>query len=440
MKNIFAAIALSVFTTVALAGTNVVPTAYDFETGTAGDNIIEQSNGWVGAEVDAAKILGETYIYTKPKPLPDPHTKILSITAEITNEVSSSGSEIVYVDTMINPTPWDLEAPPVVPAGAQVAAYVNTNGHLAIWHKIENSTNQWTVLEDTSITTDEWFRLTFKMDYVTTVGFGLHTFSVILDGQVVTNATGAYAGTGGERFLMAFNDTSISSVTFQGTAKIDDFHYATNNPNPDVTLYAILSSVDNASKVAIAPLGTTYVEENSNQTYTITTVGDGVVGDVLVDSVSIGATNSYTFLNVTNAHTIEVIAAVTDTTNGVPIAWLDSYGITGGVDTADTDGDGTLDWQEYAAGTIPDVSNSVFRILDVVYDAGGTNSVSYYASTNSGVTNGINIMRTTNLIDSTWITVQEDWPRAADGTNVWWDTAPPADPAFYKPVIIWVVE
>ena len=86
MRNVFAAVVLSVFATVALAGTNVVPTAYDFETGSDGDNIIEQSNGWVGAEIDAAKILGEVYSYPGEKPLPDPHTKFLTITAQVNGQ------------------------------------------------------------------------------------------------------------------------------------------------------------------------------------------------------------------------------------------------------------------------------------------------------------------------------------------------------------------
>jgi hypothetical protein len=435
------AVFVSMFAMATIGLAVTVPHPYDFETGSDGDSIIDQSNGWVAADADAGLIKAEVYSYSGAKPLPDPHTKILSITSDITNEVTSTGSEIVYVDTMIDARPWDQDNAPVPPGDAQTAAYVNTNGQLVIWHK-EGTNKVWTALENTSITTGQWFRLTFMMDYVNDLPgtFGVKGFGVIIDGQAISNSTGAAAGTDGEMFIMANQGTAISSVSFSGTAKIDDFQYTTSDPNT-TTLYTILSSVDDANKVMIDPLGTSYVAESNSITYAITTVSNGTIGDVLVDGASVGAVTSYTFSVVTTNHTIAVSAGAsqTETANGVPFSWLTDQGL-GTNDTTDTDLDGVVEWQEYVAGTDPNDIDSLFEILDVTY-ANGSNSVTYYATTNNGVADGINIMRSIDLTDSNaWTEVGTSIPRAADGTNTWWDTTPPADvPAFYKPVIIWVV-
>jgi formylglycine-generating enzyme required for sulfatase activity len=61
----------------------------------------------------------------------------------------------------------------------------------------------------------------------------------------------------------------------------------------------------------IAPPGTTWVGYGSNQVYTITPNANYHVLDVQVDAASIGATNSYTFVNVTNGgHTINATFAL----------------------------------------------------------------------------------------------------------------------------------
>ena len=54
----------------------------------------------------------------------------------------------------------------------------------------------------------------------------------------------------------------------------------------------------------ISPSGAVIVAEGSSQTFTITPNSTYIVSDVLVDSVSVGRVNSYTFTNVTTDHTI----------------------------------------------------------------------------------------------------------------------------------------
>ncbi|MEI6972464.1 MAG: Calx-beta domain-containing protein, partial [bacterium] len=72
------------------------------------------------------------------------------------------------------------------------------------------------------------------------------------------------------------------------------------------------------------------------------------------------------------------------TVHGTPHLWLEYYSLTnGGYETADTndsDGDGTTEWQEYWAGTVPTNRESVFKIVSVTTNftitwMGGTNNI-----------------------------------------------------------------
>ena len=128
------------------------------------------------------------------------------------------------------------------------------------------------------------------------------------------------------------------------------------------------------------------------------------------------------------------------TDRGTPYWWLELF-FTNNYeywDTNDYDLDGLLTWMEYVAGTVPTNFWSVFGILDVTpYD--GSNYVRWYATTNSGVTNPVSILRSTNLmLNPAWSMIVTDAiPRSASGTNVWWDMAPPASPVHYRPSITW---
>jgi len=61
---------------------------------------------------------------------------------------------------------------------------------------------------------------------------------------------------------------------------------------------------------SITPSGVVVVLDNEDQSFTITADIGYVISDVLIDSVSIGPVSDYTFFNVTDDHTIEVIFAL----------------------------------------------------------------------------------------------------------------------------------
>jgi len=135
-----------------------------------------------------------------------------------------------------------------------------------------------------------------------------------------------------------------------------------------------------------------------------------------------------------NIDDVQLLGVPPYTTNWTPYSWLASIGITNNQEAAvlqDIDGDGALNWEEYLAGTSPTNPNSVFSILSST-SMSTSNAISWYATTNSGVTSSIIIHRATNLTSGIWQPVGTN-SRSPSGTNVWWDVNPPANvPLFYR--------
>lgn len=127
------------------------------------------------------------------------------------------------------------------------------------------------------------------------------------------------------------------------------------------------------------------------------------------------------------------------TTRGIPYTWLASYGITNNQEVAqnlDPDKDGAPTWAEYVAGTVPTSSNSVFALLSTE-KVGALNRVTWYGTTDSGVTTGFGMYLSTNLQTWALIIPGGTLPRAGSGTNVWTDPTPRPGPAHYRPMIPW---
>jgi len=188
----------------------------------------------------------------------------------------------------------------------------------------------------------------------------------------------------------------------------------------------------------ITPNGAVSVPSGASQSFIITADTGYMVSNVLVDASWKGPTNGWTFSGVTNNHAIDVWFS-TLTTNGTPVWWLQSYGFSNDLsaaDLTDNDHDGLLAWEEYQAGTLPNNSTSVFKVLRLDYRP-SSNSVIWYATTNSGVNTFMSVYRLTNIRASAWDPYASNITRAATGTNQWWDTNLPAAhlPVFYMPVL-----
>ncbi|MBT3193431.1 MAG: DUF4465 domain-containing protein, partial [Verrucomicrobia bacterium] len=119
-------------------------------------------------------------------------------------------------------------------------------------------------------------------------------------------------------------------------------------------------------------------------------------------------------------------------TNGVPLAWLDAYGLTNGMpdDIAMSDrfGKGMLLWEEFYAGTDPNDPNSIFAIVDT-----GMSGVSNYVSWTGGTNGSVLPFAVLGCPDltSTWTVLDGNVERSPTGTNVWWGT-PTESNLFYR--------
>jgi hypothetical protein len=135
--------------------------------------------------------------------------------------------------------------------------------------------------------------------------------------------------------------------------------------------------------------------------------------------------------------TVSVTVAPAQTQRGTPCAWLiRAIGYAENYDDAealDPDGDTVPTWAEYRAGTDPMRVESVFALLglDVLT---GSNRLTWYASTNSGVTSPMWIKKGTNWPESGWGWAASNLARHPSGTNTWADTNGGAR-AFYRVVI-----
>jgi hypothetical protein len=134
---------------------------------------------------------------------------------------------------------------------------------------------------------------------------------------------------------------------------------------------------------------------------------------------------------------VNVTVAPTQTVRGTSCDWLirtigyaADYGV---AEELDHDGDGLPTWAEYRAGTDPRNAQSVFAILSLAL-LDGSNKLTWYATTNSGVVSKMAIKRGTNLPAVNWPWAASNLARHPSGTNSWLDTNPPPR-AFYRVVI-----
>jgi PKD repeat protein len=105
-------------------------------------------------------------------------------------------------------------------------------------------------------------------------------------------------------------------TTIAGTVTIGDFELVSSNMDNNYNIVAIATSGG-----SISPAGTVTVAQGNNVAFTISPDPNFIVVDVLVDGVSAGAVNTYTFSGVTTNHTIEAKfarAAYTITVNAGP--------------------------------------------------------------------------------------------------------------------------
>jgi hypothetical protein len=142
---------------------------------------------------------------------------------------------------------------------------------------------------------------------------------------------------------------------------MDDLVVGTNK-----TFYALQASSTGYGG-AISPTGAVIVAPGTTNTFTMTASNWYHLASVVVDGVSVGAPNSYTFTNVMGDHTITVNYAADLAANNTPKWWLYQANTNWSTDfdaaaLSDQDGDGLATWQEYIAGTDPQNAASSFAL------------------------------------------------------------------------------
>ncbi len=156
---------------------------------------------------------------------------------------------------------------------------------------------------------------------------------------------------GGETFLI--DDVSVALVGSSGTT------------------FAIVSSA--GANGTIAPLGTTNVPQGGNQTYAITPASGYQIASVVVDGGSVGTPSSYTFTNVTAAHTIAASFSATSTSYVITA----SAGSGGSISPS-----GSVTVAQGGSATFTITPSSGFQIAGVLVDGASVGTPSSYTFTN----------------------------------------------------------
>ena len=115
----------------------------------------------------------------------------------------------------------------------------------------------------------------------------------------------------------------------------------------------------------IVPSGTVMVANESNQIFTVSPVDYFYISNVVVDGISMGATNAYEFAGVASNRTIHAMFEPSRTSQGVPHAWLAAHGLTNqpwDEAAAAEHGNGMTAWESWVAGTDPTNPATAFRV------------------------------------------------------------------------------
>jgi len=376
----------------------------------------------------------------------------------------------MYIDIMLKPGRMDPEGnrliQNVASNAAQMAAYVDTNGVLTLWHAIDTSglgnlSNQWTTLYTDDfikpIGSSEWVRVTVAFDFISDGTFYQHYFQIRLNNnQPYTNAeafTSPDLSTpkNGTWFLCSKDSQSrtyISALTLGGMGMADDVVVGTGSPGAPT--YKVVPSVNDSVHGAISPstMSSATIGDTTTIVFTITATDYWHVANVQTNGLDVFVVDmdntmmSYAYTGTfTEATTVKGIVKPSMAANGTPWWWLAQHSLTNGTgdnsdfnaaEAADPDGDLMISGDEFVGGTDPNNRNSVFTIFKQG-QSGGSNYVEWLGGTSSGgASSPYLIWISTNLLGSPKFAPTGTIGRV-EGTNVWWDTLPPVGvPAFYK--------
>jgi hypothetical protein len=146
---------------------NTIPYSESFESYSNGFSLIG-TNGWFGEDSQMAVIATNNYAasYAGIFPIPGPHQLLLQVDGSVTNWFSPAADSNVWVDFIMEGKYWTDPLLTVL-SNTPFALCVTTNGHLAAWNCTNPPLpgNGWTELQDTSIASGQFVRVTLEADY-----------------------------------------------------------------------------------------------------------------------------------------------------------------------------------------------------------------------------------------------------------------------------------
>ena len=219
---------------------NTIPYNESFESYTNGFSLVG-TNGWSGQDSQMGIVATNNYTntYLGVFPIPGPHQQVLQVDGAVTNRFSPASNADVFVDMILQGKYW---TDPLLPmfTNAAVALCVTTNGHLALWNCTNPPAagNGWTELTDTSIASNQFFRVTLEAAYNRDANDEFY-YRVWLNGAPSTNPRMWYAAAN-------TNQNYFGDFVAQGRFALDDlvvtvpairFTNVTRNVDRSVSLF-----------------------------------------------------------------------------------------------------------------------------------------------------------------------------------------------------------
>ena len=190
------------------------------------------------------------------------------------------------------------------------------------------------------------------------------SFTIKVDGQTKTCSDSSYTSAG-----------EIALQNHYGSyTRYDDIRvrkFASSEPTTSIENEQVLITASAGSNGSILPSGAVVVNYGADQAFTITPDLHYHVADVLVDGLPVGAVTSYTFYNVTAAHTI--VASFSIDTNTITA----SAGPNGSISPL-----GAVTVNYGADQTFTITPNTGYHIVDVKVDSVSQGAITSYTFTN----------------------------------------------------------
>lgn len=264
------------------------------------------------------------YIQGDNQPIPHAtHTRALHVSGWITNRFASTDFHPeVYVDLMLMPLrAYDPQITLHSEArDSRMATYVNSNGHLVVWHMPEDAggRNVWTTLEHWPIDPDEWIRLTVQFAFDPDRARGLDSFRLRLNeatelfSERARSLPFGQGQPGGTHFLLGRSAGAanpwVSNLAIVGDSTwIDDLTVRVDDPLPVANDRFIRVANPNPDFGTV--VGATNVPYGGNRTFAFRPAsGYGVYSVDNNGSLSIQEPMRVTFTNVIDdSHALEVL-------------------------------------------------------------------------------------------------------------------------------------